>query len=345
MKKYFKDDLLTTCFTFQSKYLGMSPWTCPAAFSMLPYIEHAYGVYHVQGGLSEISAAMAHVVESKGGEVHLEAPVRRLLVEGGRAVGVELETGEEVRADEVVINADFGYAVSELVEPAHLRKWTPRALEKKQWSCSTFMLYLGLDKVYDMPHHTIVFAEDYRENIRDITERMVLSRDMSFYVRNSSVTDPRVAPEGKSGIYVLVPVPNCRAGIDWAAEKDRYRNAVIDAMERRTALSDIRAHIEQERVIVPDEWRTDYDVYIGATFNLAHTIGQMLVFRPGNRFAEIENCYLVGGGTHPGSGLPTIYESGRISANLISAAHNVAFEPPSPLSTKFVHELSPAPAT
>jgi len=63
---YFKEDKLKLSFTFQSKYLGMSAWECPGAFAILPYVEHAFGVYHVMGGLSEISEAMAKVCRELG---------------------------------------------------------------------------------------------------------------------------------------------------------------------------------------------------------------------------------------------------------------------------------------
>ena len=82
-------------------------------------------------------------------------------------------------------------------------------------------------------------------------------------------------------------------------------------------LEGLNESIEAEKIITPDDWENQYSVYKGATFNLSHDIMQMLYFRPRNRFEEWKNCYLVGGGTHPGSGLPTIYESGRISADLI----------------------------
>jgi len=80
-----------------------------------------------------------------------------------------------------------------------------------------------------------------------------------------------------------------------------------------------------EKSITPENWQKNYNVYLGATFNLGHNLMQMLYFRPHNKFEEIENCYLVGGGTHPGSGLPTIYESGRITANLISKRYGIDF--------------------
>jgi phytoene desaturase len=316
--RYFKDDDLKTSFTFQAKYLGMSPWDCPATFSIISYIEHSGGIHHTIGGLNRISHAMAEVLEEEGGVIHLSTPVERVVVRGGQAVGIRLESGDEVRADHVVINADFAHAMNHLVRREHLRRWTPEALERKSFSCSTFMLYLGIDKVYrDIPHHSIIFADDYHRNVDEITRSMVLSEEPSIYIQNASVTDPTLAPEGHSTIYILVPIANNRARIDWDSVKDRYREKVLDIAETRGGLTDLRRHIKVERLIAPPEWETGYNVHRGAVFNLGHTLTQMLYFRPHNKFEEFDNCYLVGGGTHPGSGLPTIYESGRISAGLI----------------------------
>lgn len=180
------------------------------------------------------------------------------------------------------------------------------------------MLYLGVDKVYrDLPHHTIVFADDYKANVDDIFHNRRLSEDTSFYIRNATPLDPTLAPEGKSNIYVLVPITNTKAGIDWEAEKGPMRRRVLDAIMAKTPLTDLEDHIEVEHIITPDDWERSYAVYRGATFNLAHNLGQMLYFRPHNRLEGVKRCYIVGGGTHPGSGLPTIYESGRISADLL----------------------------
>jgi phytoene desaturase len=225
--------------------------------------------------------------------------------------------------------------MNNLIEPGILRKYTPEKLASKRYSCSTFMLYLGLDKVYpDLPHHTIVFANNYRASIGTIFDTHELTDDISFYIRNSSITDPQVAPEGCSGLYVLVPVPNQKSDVNWDLEKIPFRNRVIEKMKERAGLEDLEEHIVAERVITPADWEARSHVYLGATFNLAHSIGQMLYFRPHNRFEEIENMYLVGGGTHPGSGLPTIYESARISANLISKKYGINFKPPSKLTDK-----------
>ncbi|MBB5350159.1 phytoene desaturase [Haloferula luteola] len=324
LDRYFQDDRLKLAFTFQSKYLGMSPWKCPALFSILSFLEYRYGIHHVQGGLCRISEAMAEVFREHGGSLRLSAPIRELVFSGDRAAGVLLEDGERLEADEVIVNADYAHAVTELWNG---RSVSGAAMEQKKFSCSTFMLYLGLDTLYsEEPHHHILFADDYRRNVSEIQGERVVSDDMSMYLRNSSVTDPRVAPPGQSQLYVLVPTINTRHGTDWETLQEEYRERILSRIEARTGMHDLRSHIVEERIITPDGWRDGMDVFMGATFNLAHTLDQMLYFRPHNRMAGLENVYLVGGGTHPGSGLPTIYESGRISANLLCDARGVGYE-------------------
>ncbi len=331
---YFEPDDLRLSFTFQSKYLGMSAWECPAVFNIIPFVEHEYGVYHVTGGLNAISLAMEKVIEEEGGTIHKNTPVQSLIIDGRTVKGVELANGEKQYADYCFINADFAYAMTNIVDQTALRKYTQAKFKRMKFSCSTYMLYLGIKKIYDIPHHNIIFANDYKANVEDIFVNRKLSADNSFYIQNASVTDPTLAPEGHSTIYMLVPVPNNRSGIDWDAEKDRFRDHILDQVERKTELKDVRQHIEAEKIITPTDWENDYNVYTGATFNLGHNFTQMLYFRPRNKFEEFNNCYLVGGGTHPGSGLPTIYESARISSNMLSKECGVAFSRPSTLSSK-----------
>ncbi len=313
---YFNEEKLRVCFTFQSKYLGMSPWECPAAFTMIPFVEHEFGIYHVIGGLNQISKAMAKVVEEENGEVITGKAVEKIVQSGKKATGVQLEDGKRLKFDKVVVNADFGYAMTNLFDPK-IKKYSSEKLEKKKYSCSTFMLYLGVDKKYSAPHHNIIFAEDYRQNIEDIQEGR-LSEDFSFYVQNASITDETLAPKGKSTVYILVPVPNNRSNIDWDNNQKDFKEKVLNNVEERAQMKDLKDHIEAEKTITPKQWEQNHNVYIGSTFNLAHNLSQMLYFRPHNRCGELKNLYLVGGGTHPGSGLPTIYISGIVTAGLIS---------------------------
>jgi phytoene desaturase len=332
--RYFNDDRLRLSLSFQAEYMGMSPWTCPTVFTMIPYGELAYGVYHVMGGINRITDAMAKVVREEGGEVHTSTPVSKLLIDGRSVKGVELDDGTKVDADDVVLNADFAYAMTHLVEPGILRKYSPENLKKKRFSSSAFVMCLGVDKIYDEPHHNWLFAGDWRSSIEDVFDRGILPTDVSVYIENPSVTDPSLAPEGKSAIYLLVFVPNNSSGIDWAREKDAFREKVLDKVAGMTSMKDLKQHIERERVITPSQWEREYNVYLGATFNLAHTMSQLLYLRPRNKFEELDHCYLVGGGTHPGSGLPSIFASARISSNLICKYYDVPFPEPTPLSSK-----------
>lgn len=318
LEKYFKDEQLKLAFTFQAKYIGMSPWEAPGTFSIIPYLEHSDGIYHIEGGLNKLSKVMADVIREDGGRIELSTPVEEIIFENKKAVGIKLSDGQVVKGDHIIMNADFANGMSKLIPEELRNKYSDSNLYKKKYSCSTFMLYLGINKIYrDIPHHNIIFAKDYRTNIDDITKRKILSEDYSFYVQNASVSDSTLAPQEKSTIYVLVPVPNNKSEIDWEDEKISFRDKVIKDMETKGGFKDLSLYIEEEKIITPKDWEDEKDVFLGATFNLGHQVSQMLIFRPHNKLEGYENLYLVGGGTHPGSGLPTIYESGRITASLI----------------------------
>lgn len=324
LSRYFKSEDLKIALTFQAKYLGMSPWECPGTFTILSYIEHAFGVYHPVGGVHKISEAMATVAKENGSKIVLNSGVKEIILEGCNAKGVVLENGEKMFADAVIMNADFAQGISTLLKESDRPEYTDARLKKKGYSCSTFMLYLGVDKKYDLTHHSVTFAEDYRKNVQQIFNEKVLPEDPSFYIQNASITDVSLAPDGCSTLYVLVPVPNQNGKqIDWDTEKKRYRDLVIKKIIEKTDLKDLEQHIKVERIITPDDWQNGMDVYGGAVFNLAHSLDQMLYLRPHNRLAGYRNFYIVGGGTHPGSGLPTILESGRIAADLVCKDHSI----------------------
>ncbi len=314
--KYFKHEEMRLAMTFQSKYLGMSPWTCPGAFSILSYIEHTGGVFHPDGGVHKITEGLARAAQEDGAKIHLDSPVEKAVFTDGMLTGVQVG-GVVHSADVVIMNADFAYGMKNLFPEEVRPKTTDKKIDSYDYSCSTFMIYLGIKGTLDLTHHSIHFAKDYRKNIEQIFDG-VLPDEISFYIHNASVTDPSLAPEGKSAIYVLAPVPNLKnSKIDWEIEKQAFRDRVIARIKEVSGAEDLEDRIEVERIISPATWQSD-NIYGAAVFNLSHTLGQLLYFRPHNKFEEIPGLYLVGGGTHPGSGLPTIIESARITVDLIS---------------------------
>ncbi|HUR54569.1 MAG TPA: phytoene desaturase family protein [Gemmataceae bacterium] len=314
--RYFADERIRLAFSFQSKYLGMSPFNCPSLFSILSFLEYEYGVWHPIGGCAAVSEGMARVAAEMGVSFHLGEEVKHVLFDGKRAVGVRTDDGE-YRADAVVINADFAHAMTKLVPDRLRRRWTDKKIAKKKFSCSTFMMYLGIDGRYDdVPHHTIYTSANYVENLKDIERRHVLSADPSIYVQNPCVTDPSLAPQGMSTLYVLAPVTHKTDNVDWAKEAPAFRARVLKQLPK-IGIEGVEWRIRFEKVVTPADWENGYAVHHGATFNLTHNFGQMLHLRPRNRFDELGGVYLVGGGTHPGSGLPVIYESARITSRLL----------------------------
>ena len=327
--RFFSDERIRLAFTFQSKYLGMSPFRCPSLFSILSFMEYEHGVFHPIGGCGAVSAAMARVATEMGVEIRYGEPVEALEFQGRRITGVRTPQGSYT-ADATVVNADFARSMTRLVPDRLRRRWNDRKIASRRFSCSTFMLYLGIEGRYDdVPHHTIYLSKDYRDNLADIDRRHILSRDPSMYVQNACVTDPTLAPRGMSTLYLLIPVTHRHPNVDWRREAAGYRELALDQIER-IGIRGVRDRIRYERMLTPDDWQDGYEIYRGATFNLSHDLGQMLHMRPHTRFEDIERMYLVGGGTHPGSGLPVIYSSARITSNLLLADLGVGPTPARP---------------
>lgn len=316
LKRYFRDQRMRLAFSFQSKYLGMSPFRCPSLFTILAFLEYEYGIFHPKGGCAAVSERMADVAGDLGVDVSLNEEVQRLTFSGKQVTGVVTNQGE-YRTHRLVINADFARAMTRLVPDELRSRWTNRRLARKKFSCSTYMMYLGIEGIYpELAHHTIYIAKDYNRNLDEIERQHVLSADPSVYVHNPCITDPSMAPAGCSTLYVLAPVTHQHPNVDWNVEKERFRGVVMRRLEA-LGLQGLEQRIRFEKIITPADWDQQYEVHQGATFNLTHSLDQMLHLRPQNRFEDLNGVYLVGGGTHPGSGLPVIYESARITSRLL----------------------------
>ncbi|KAL9657256.1 hypothetical protein ABK040_011477 [Willaertia magna] len=335
--KYFEHPLAKISFSFQSKYLGMSPWNGPATYNMIPFAEHVGGIYHVEGGLCKISEQMANIAENElNVNIHLNSPVTKVLTEDRKIKALEVyhEDIKQTKTyyfDEIICNADFPYVVKNLIPNSEnlFKTWKPSTFDKKRNSCSGFNLYIALDKIYkDIPAHTIAFAKDIKRNFENV-DNGDWSDDVSLYVRNSCVVDKTVSPEGKSGLFAMIFVPNLQTSttIDWTSDtfKEKVKQLALEILEKKCGFKDIKNHIEEIKMITPIDWHQERNVDQGAIFSMSNTIFQTLSFRPRNKFHELDNLYLSGGHTHPGSGLPVIYLSSRMVTDLICKKYNVPY--------------------
>lgn len=322
--EFFHDERITYALAYPSKYLGLHPTNCSSVFSVIPYLEFAFGIWHPMGGFKALAEGLAKCFTDLGGKLRLNAPVARVDTDRRRAKGVVLQSGERLEADAVVVNADFAWANRHLLAPEDRPTYGDAKIEKLRYSCSSFMVYLGLDRKLDeLGHHEIYLSK----HVTDTTPRRLNDEDLDeidppFYVAHPSATDPSFAPPGHSALYILVPCPNTSHPVNWAEKAEGFADAAIDRLALAGA-KDVRRHVKFRRVFTAETWRDDFNVHRGAVFNLSHDWTQLGPLRPKAQSVDVEGLYWVGGGTHPGSGLVTIFESANIAAEALGTRFGV----------------------
>jgi phytoene desaturase len=316
ISRFFKDPRLKALFTFQNMYLGLSPFEAPATYSLLQYTELAGGVWYPMGGMYRVIQSLVKIAEKLGVQFRYNAPVKKLNLNGNRVTGVTLEDGEFLTADLFIGNADLPYIYKELL-PDHT---AAEKLSNKKFTCSTIMFYWGVDKIYpQIGHHNVFLAGDYKASFDQIFNDYTLPSEPSFYLHAPARTDPSAAPAGQDTIYALVPVGHIDNvhKQDWDELVKRARQAIFDRISRELGIHDLDNHIKFEITYTPLDWLNNFNLEKGAAFGLSHNFLQVGYLRPQNRHAHYKNLYFAGASTHPGTGLPIVLLSARLTAERI----------------------------
>jgi phytoene desaturase len=309
---FFRDPRLLAAFSFQNMYLGLSPYDAPATFSLLQYTELADGIWFPRGGMYRVIESLAEIADGLGVSLHYNSPVQRIIVDGRRAKGVVLESGETIQADLILANADLPYVYANLLPDDGSKD---RLLEKK-YTSSALMFYWGVkgERSPALLHHNVFLAdEQYRQSFASIFNDFSLPVEPSFYVCAPSRTDPTFAPVDGDSLMALVPVGhiNSNKPQDWTALQDRARKTVIRRLES-LGVSDLENRIVFEKKWGPGYYRDELNLVNGAAFGLSHNFTQVGYLRPHNRHSRYHNLYFVGASTHPGTGLPIVLLSARL---------------------------------
>jgi phytoene desaturase len=314
--RFFKDERLKAAFTFQNMYLGLSPYDAPATYSLLQYTELAEGVWYPMGGMYAGIQALTKVAEKLGVKFVYNSPVQKINVGKSKVESVIAADGKTYNADLFVGNADLPYIYKELLpDRAEAEK-----LDNKLYTCSTIMFYWGVDKQYkNIAHHNVFLGGDYKASFDQIFEDHTLPEVPSFYVHAPARTDPAAAPEGHETLYVLVPVGHLseRTQQDWDALVNRARETVFARLAKEMGITDLKEHIKFEIVYQPKVWKERFNLEKGAAFGLSHNFWQVGYLRPHNRHAKYKNMYFAGASTHPGTGLPIVLLSARLTTERI----------------------------
>jgi phytoene desaturase len=279
-------------------YAGADPRRAPAALAVAGYVEHAFGAWHVRGGLHAIVLALCRRLVERGGALRTHARVTGIERAGGRATGVVLAGGERLAADAVVWNGD-AVALERLLGRAPRR---PGAR-----SLSGLALMLGLrGTTPGRPHHEIRFPRDYDAEFDDVFGARRVPRDPALYLCRSCVTDPGEAPDGAENLFVLSNVP-ARADPDALAELEER---VIDRLGVRERIA-VRARRG------PGELASETGAVDGAIYGAAPHGRLAPLRRPGPEVRGIGGLLRVGGTVHPGGGLPLVMLGAATAARLL----------------------------
>jgi phytoene desaturase len=319
---FIQDEFLRQCFSFHPLLVGGNPFQTTSIYALIHYLEREWGVHYAMGGTGAIVEALGKLAGELGVRIHLDAPVDEILIGGRRVEGLRLADGTTYRADAVVSNGDMASTYRSLIPAAHRRKFTNRRIDRMRHSMSLFVLYFGTRRRYadsGLAHHNILLGPRYRGLLDDIFKRKALADDFSLYLHMPTLTDASLAPKGHEAFYVLSPVPNLEADVDWAETAPRYKDRILDHLEAHF-LPDLRANIVTEHWIDPTHFAGELRSLRGSAFSIEPILTQSAWFRPHNRSQEFENLYLVGAGTHPGAGLPGVLSSAKITAGLLASA-------------------------
>lgn len=316
---YVKDERVRQVLSFHPLLVGGNPFTTTSIYTLIAFLERKWGVHFPIGGTGALVRGLVDLIEDQGGVLRTGAEVERIVVEGRRATGVKLASGEVLDAEIVVSNADAAWTYRHLLPPEVRRKWTDKKVENMRFSMGLFVWYFGTRKKYDdVAHHMILLGPRYKGLLEDIFENKKLAEDFSLYLHRPTATDPALAPEGCDTFYVLSPVPHLEGGTDWDAFAETYR-ARIEKLLSETVLPDLESHVAVSEVLTPKGFQDQLLAFRGAAFGPEPVLTQSAYFRPHNKSEDVENLFLVGAGTHPGAGVPGVLSSAKVLDTVVSA--------------------------
>jgi phytoene desaturase len=317
---HLKHPKLRMAMSLQSLLIGGNPFSVTCIYSLINALERQWGVHWAMGGTGALVAGLVDLLQGLGGQLHLNAEVKRIEVDNGRARGVTLADGRFIAADLVVSNADTAWTYRHLIAPEHRKHWSDRKVEKGRYSMSLFVWYFGTDKTYpEIPHHMMLLGPRYKDLLTDIFKRHKLADDFSLYLHRPTATDPALAPAGRDTFYALSPVPHLDSGTDWATQAESYRQALQARLEA-TVMPGLGKHITTSFVTTPQDFHDRLLSYKGAAFGLEPVLTQSAWFRPHNRSEDIDGLFMVGASTHPGAGVPGVLMSARALDSVLPVA-------------------------
>lgn len=320
ISSHIKDPFLRQAFSIQPLLVGGNPFDTTSIYSLIHYLETKWGIHFAIGGTGALLKGFKKLMLEEGIKLTLNTSVQEIIIENGFAKGIRTKDKKIMNADIIISNTDAAFLYKNLIKKKHQSISAKLKVKFARYSMGLFVLYFGTSKKYKhIEHHTIWLGKRYKELLSDIFNHKTLAEDFSLYLHRPTATDPSFAPDDCDSFYVLAPVPNLQASINWNEEGPKLRSRIIKALDE-TILPGLARSIEVDFYKTPEDFQTDYCSVYGAGFSIAPLLSQSAWFRFHNKAEGIANLYLVGAGTHPGAGLPGVLCSAKVVDSLINAA-------------------------
>ncbi len=316
--KYFSSEKLRRVFSFHSLLIGGNPLNVSAIYALIPALERRWGVHFAMGGTGALVKALLRLYSEIGGTIYYRSEVEKIVTDNRVVKSVRLKNGKSYPCDLLVSNADFAHSYKDLISKDARRVNTDKAIAKKHYSMSAFVLFFGFKKSVkmDLLHHNIILSEDYKGLLNDIFKHHRLSDEFSQYLHIPTVTDPSLAPTGCHAAYTLIPVPNLKADINWQEETERLKTRVIDFLDEHY-ITDLKDNLVYTKCFTPLDFKTELNAHLGTGWGVEPRLTQSASFRPHNKSEDLDNFYLVGASTQPGAGVPGVLTTAKVTEQLI----------------------------
>ena len=312
VSSYIKNEKLRRMLSMHPLLVGGNPFTTTSIYGLILYLEKKWGIHYSMGGTGHIIKGLEKLMNEEKIEIIKGQEVTKIVSLNNKIQSVKLENQKELKADNVICNADPPAVYEKLLDQKKFSSFFKWKKNRMQYSMGLFVYYFGTKRTYNnIKHHTIKFGDKYKEHLDDIFDKKKLNDDISYYLHRPSATDKSMAPKDHDCFYVLVPVPNNQSGINWSIEGDKIKNLVIDKMEK-SLLPDLRENIVEDFYLTPDYFEKDLNTKYGSGFSIQPKFTQSAYFRFHNKSEICDGLYFVGAGTHPGAGVPGVLSSAKV---------------------------------
>ena len=313
VSNYISNEKLRRVFSMHPLLVGGNPFTTTSIYTLILFLEKKWGIHYSMGGTGSVVKALENLMEEENIRIIKDAEVTEIISKNKDVKAVKINKSKIIDCDYVVCNSDPPNVYKNLIKSKDNYNFLfKQKMKRMDYSMGLFVYYFGSKKQYEnVAHHTIFFGKSYKDHLSNIFEKKILSDDISYYLHRPSATDSSMAPKGHDAFYVLVPVPNNLSKVNWGLEGDKFKNLVIEKMDK-SVLPGIKKNIVSDFYLTPDYFEKELNTLHGSGFSIQPKFTQSAYFRFHNKSEVYKNLFFVGAGTHPGAGIPGVLSSAKV---------------------------------